>query len=636
MNSERSDQSREPSQFRLLLQRRFAPFFGVQFLGALNDNIFKQALVILLAYQTASFSSLSSDVLQNLAQALFVLPFFLFSATAGQLADKYEKSRLISITVAIELAVMLLGAAGFFMMSIELLLTALFLGGVQSALFGPVKYAILPQQLRSTELVGGNALVETGTSVAILIGMMAGGWLIAQPGWGITGVALCTCSISAAGIALSYAIPKAPAADPTLTINWNPFTETWRNFQFTRQNRTVFLSVLGISWFWFYGAMFVTQFPNLSKNILIANEQVVTLLLVMFSIGIGIGSLLCEKLSGHKVEIGLVPFGSIGMTVFAIDLYFATTIHLRDTPVGLAAFLADPGHWRLLADLTLIGVFGGFYIVPLYALIQARSDPSHRSRIIAGNNILNALFMVAAALLAITLFAAGLTIPQILLVTGLLNAAVALYIFNLVPEFLMRFIVWMLIHSVYRLEKSGLENIPEEGPAVIACNHVSFVDALVIAAACRRPIRFVMDHRIFNMPIVSFVFRTARTIPIAPAREDAQMMERAFEEVAQTLRDGGLVGIFPEGRITDSGEIAAFRPGILRIIETTPVPIVPMALRGLWGSFFSRKDGAAMTKPWRLRPFHRIGLAVGAPVAAAQVTTQELNQRVHALRGDWK
>jgi len=394
--------------------------------------------------------------------------------------------------------------------------------------------------------------------------------------------------------------------------------------------------VLGISWFWFYGAMFATQFPNLTRNVLIANEEVVTLLLVCFSIGIGAGSLLCERLSGNKIEIGLVPFGAIGLTVFAVDLYFATSIPLRDAPVDLATFLADSGHWRMLADLTLIGVFGGFYIVPLYALIQSRSDPAHRSRIIAGNNILNALFMVAAALLAIGLFAAGLTILQVLLVTALLNAAVALYIFRLVPEFLMRFIVWMLIHSVYRLEKTGLQHIPDEGPAVIACNHVSFVDALVIAAACRRPIRFVMDHRIFKLPVISFVFRTARTIAIAPAREDAQMMERAFEEVAQTLRDGGLVGIFPEGRITDNGELNVFRPGIQRIVATTAVPVVPMALRGLWGSFFSRKDGAAMTKPWRLRPFHRIGLAVGEPVAPAVMTPETLQARVLALRGDWK
>ena len=624
----------EPGQFRLLLERRFAPFFGVQFLGAMNDNVFKQALVILLAYQTASFTTMSSDVLQNLVQALFILPFFLFSATAGQLADKYEKSRLISVTVAIELVVMMLGAAGFFMHDLTLLLAALFLGGVQSALFGPVKYAILPQQLRESELIGGNGLVEMGTSVAILLGMMLGGWMVSQAGWGITAVALTTVALSALGLLLSRRIPLAPAADPDLRINWNFVTETWRNFQFMRGNRTVFLSILGISWFWFFGAMFITQFPNLSRNILAGDEHVVTLLLVVFSLGIGVGSLLCERLSGHKIEIGLVPFGSIGMTLFAVDLYFVLEAHIQDAPVALGQFVREFGHWRILADLLLIGMFGSFYIVPLYALVQSRSEASHRSRIIAGNNILNALFIVVAAAIAIALFKAGFTIPQLFLVTAALNAAVAIYIYTLVPEFLMRFIVWLLIHSVYRLEKSGLENIPESGPAVLVCNHVSFVDALIIAAACSRPARFVMDHGIFRIPVLNFVFRTGRAIPIASAREDPALLERAYDEIARALEAGDIVCIFPEGRITDTGEIYPFRSGIKRIVDRTPVPVVPLALRGLWGSFFSRKGGPAMSKPFRRGILSRIELVVGRALSPHRVAPEDLQAKVLELRGD--
>jgi hypothetical protein len=403
-----------------------------------------------------------------------------------------------------------------------------------------------------------------------------------------------------------------------------------------RGNRTVFLSVLGISWFWFFGATFITQFPDLSRRILLGNEHVVTLLLMMFSIGIGAGSLLCERLSGRKVEIGLVPFGSIGLTLFAADLYFALTGHIVHGPVGVGDFLRDSGHWRILADLLLIGMFGGFYIVPLYALIQSRSEPSHRSRIIAGNNILNALFMVGAALLAIVSFRLGLTIPQLFLVTALLNAVVAIYIYTLVPEFLMRFLVWLLIHSVYRLEKSGLEHIPEEGPAVLVCNHVSFVDALIIAAACRRPVRFVMDHRIFRIPVLNFVFRSSRCIPIASAKEDPAMLERAYDVIARGLEAGDLIGIFPEGRITDTGEIYPFRPGIRRILERTPVPVVPLALRGLWGSFFSRKEGPAMRRPGQLALFKKIGLAADRPVAPQFVTPEALQAQVLALRGDWK
>lgn len=622
------------SQFSLLRKRRFAPFFGVQFLGALNDNVFKQALVILLTYSTASYTTMSTDILQNLAQGLFVLPFFLFSATAGQLADKYEKSRLISITVAIEFVCMALGAAGFFLHSLPLLFTALFLGGVQSALFGPVKYAILPQHLKEAELVGGNGMVEMGTSVAILGGMMLGGWLVAQEGWGVTAAAFVTMGISAAGFLLSRLIPLAPAADPSLKINWNPFTETWRNLHFMRGNRTVFLSVLGISWFWFYGSLFITQFPNLSKDILSGQESVVTLLLIVFSIGIGVGSLLCERLSGHKVEIGLVPFGSIGLTLFGIDLYFALAGHIQHEPMALATFLRDAGHWRILADLFLIGLFGGFYIVPLYALIQIRSEPSHRSRIIAGNNILNALFMVAAAGIAIGLFSAGVTIPQLFLVTALMNAAVALFIYRQVPEFLMRFIVWLLIHSVYRLKKEGLENIPEEGAAVIVCNHVSFVDALVIMAACPRPIRFVMDHQIFRIPVLNFVFREGRAIPIASAKEDPALLEKAYDNVAQALENGDLVGIFPEGRITDTGELYPFKKGITRIVERTPVSVVPMALAGLWGSFFSRMGGSAMTRPFRRGLFSKVSLRVAPAVAPAAATPEALQAIVAGLRGE--
>lgn len=609
------------SQFRLLARRRFGPFFGVQFLGAMNDNVFKQALVILLAYQTASFTAMSSDTLQNLAQALFILPFFLFSATAGQLADKYEKSRLITITVAIELGVMLLGAAGLFTKSLPLLLAALFLGGLQSALFGPVKYAILPQQLSESELVGGNALVETGTAIAILAGMILGGWMIAQPGWGVGGVAGVTCALSAAGIVLSRFIPRSPAPDPRLAINPNVAGETWRIMRFAAENRTVWLSILGISWFWFYGAMLVTQFPNLVRNVLHGDEHAVTLLLVVFSVGIGAGSLLCERLSGHKVELGLVPFGSIGLTLFGIDLGVATA----DGPAH--------AQWRVLADLFLIGLFGGLYIVPLYALVQSRSERTHRSRIIAANNILNALFIVAAAGISIALLGAGLTIPQLFLVTALMNAVVALYIYMLVPEFLMRFIVWLLIHSVYRLRKAGVERIPDEGPALVVCNHVSYVDALVVSAGCRRPIRWVMYHPIFRIPVLSFVFRTAKAIPIAPAHEDPEMLQRAYDAIARELADGQLVGIFPEGKLTPDGEMSEFRSGILKILERTPVPVVPMALSGLWRSLFTR-NRARLRHATKLFP--KIRLSVGEPVAPERVKLDGLHAAVLALRGDWR
>jgi 1-acyl-sn-glycerol-3-phosphate acyltransferase len=625
----------ESNQFSLLKQRRFGPFFCVQFLGAFNDNVFKQALVIMLAYQTASFTAMSSDALQNLAQALFILPFLLFSATAGQIADKYEKSTLISITVALELAIMAIGAAGLILKHLPLLLSALFLGGVQSTLFGPVKYAILPQHLRETELVGGNALVEGGTSVAVLLGMIYGGSLIAFGAWGLVGVAVSTCAVSTIALVVSRFIPRAPAADPDLRINWNPVTETWRNLKHLTERRVVFLSILGISWFWFYGAILVTQFPNLARNVVGGDEHVVTLLLVVFSLGVAGGSLLCERLAGHKVELGLVPFGSIGLTVFGVDLWWAlSSVGAASQPWTAMAFLREAAHWRMLADIALIGIFSGFYIVPLYALVQSRSDPRTRSRTIAGNNIINALFMVAAAALAIALFGLGFTIPQLVLTTALLNAAVAIYIYTLVPEFLMRFMAWMLIHSVYRLEKRGLENIPDEGAALVVCNHVSYVDALVISAACRRPIRWVMDHNIFRVPLLSFFFRTARAIPIAPARENRETLERAYDEIARALENGEVVGIFPEGRLTSDGEIGEFRGGVSRILDRTKVPVIPMALSGLWQSLFARNKEKLRHAPTRLFP--RVRVVVGDAIAPESVSPLGLRTVVSELRGDWR
>jgi len=626
----------EKSQFALLGERRFLPFFLTQFFGAGNDNVFKFAFTVLATYSAAEWGGLDPKSAGAVIGGIFILPFVLFSATSGQLADKYDKAALMRFIKNLEIAIMLAIAAGFVWQIVALLFAGVFLMGLHSTLFGPVKYAYLPQHLHETELTGGNGLVEMGTFVAILLGTILGGVLVGVPGTGPELVAAASIVLAIAGRVAAGFVPASPAAEPALKVNWNPFTETWKNLGHARANRTVFLSLLGISWLWFFGSIFLTTFTGFAKETLGGDQNVVTLLLAVFSFGIGVGSLLCERLSGRKVEIGLVPFGSIGMTVFAVDLWLSSSALAPAGLSGLAEFLVDHKHWRVMVDLFLLAMFSGFYSVPLYALIQSRCEPTHRARIIAANNILNALFMVVASVMAAGLLQAGLSLPQLYLVVGLMNAAVAAYIYTLVPEFLMRFIAWLLIHSVYRLDKDGLEAIPEDGPALIVCNHVSFVDPVVILAGCRRPIRFVMDHRIFKLPVLSFVFRTSGAIPIAPAKEDAAMMERAFEEVAKALRAGDLVAIFPEGRITDTGELYPFRPGIARILEATPVPVVPMALRGLWGSFFSRKDGPAMSKPWRFVPFRKIGLVAGAPVPAAAAAPEFLQAQVLALRSDWR
>ncbi len=374
--------------------------------------------------------------------------------------------------------------------------------------------------------------------------------------------------------------------------------------------------------------------PNWTKLNLGGNEQVVTLLLTVFSLGVGLGSLLCERLSGDRVEIGLVPLGSIGLSLFGADLYFAAPGEATTIGLGAAAWLVQAGSVRVLVDLMLIGVAGGLFIVPLYALIQTRSAASHRSRIIAGNNILNAAFMVASAVLAIALLKLGLNIPQLFLAAAILNAGVAVFIYGLVPEFLMRFIAWMMIRVLYRIRVSGLENIPEEGPAIVICNHVSFVDALIVGGSVRRPLRFVMDHRIFKIPGMNFLFRTARAIPIAPAKEDPEMLERAYAEIDQALKAGEIIGLFPEGRLTPDGSIQPFKSGIERILAANPVPVIPLAVRGLWGSMWSRIDSQLRRARLPRRFRAEIELLAAAPIAPEQATAAALEDKVRAMRGD--
>ena len=486
------------SQFRLLGQRRFAPFFATQFLGALNDNIFRNGLVILITFQGVLVAGMDHSELANVAAGLFILPFFLFSASAGQLADKYEKSMLIRRIKILEISLMVLAAYALVSESYYLILLVLFLMGCQSTLFGPVKYAYLPQQLADSELVGGNALVESGTYVAIILGLIVGGIAVAD---GIADVFDISrqmilggtlVAVAVIGYLTSRRIPITPAVDPELPFNWNAWRETWRIVSFAREERSVFLSILGISWFWFFGSAMTIQIPGYTLEILNGNEAITTSLLAAFAVGVGIGSLLCERMSGPRIELGLVPFGSIGLSVFAVDLYFAQPESHSIAVSSISEFLARDGSVRVLLDLALLGAFGGFYSVPLYALIQKRSERRHLSRIIAANNIINSILMVGAAILSIAVLSAGFSIPELFLVIAGLNVLVAIYIYSLLPEFLMRFLAWLIINVVYRIRVSGLDNIPQKGPVVVVCNHVSYMDPVILGGSVRRPMRFVM------------------------------------------------------------------------------------------------------------------------------------------------
>ena len=624
-------EAKPDSQPRLLVERRFLPFFITQFLGAFNDNVFKNALIILIAFQGAQFSSVDTNTLTNLSAGLFILPFFLFSATAGQLIDRTEKSLSMRRIKLLEICIMLCAAWAFFAGELYLLIALLFLMGAQSSLFGPAKYSYIPQHLADNELIAGNALVQMGTFVAILIGTMAGGLLIAHE-QGRQLVAVVLVVIAGAGYLASRFIPVTPSPCPELKINWNIFTETGRNIAFIHKNRTVFLSVLGISWFWFLGATYLVQLPNYTRLTLGGNEQVVTLLLTLFTLGIGSGSLLCNWLSGQKVEIGLVPFGSIGLTVFGIDLFLARPASIGTELLGLAAFLQQQGSIRVIVDVVMLGLFGGFYIVPLFALVQQRSDPEHLSRVIAGNNILNALLMVISAIMAIVLLGAGVSIAQLFLVVAILNALVAIYIYTLVPEFLMRFLIWILIHLIYRVRVQGLENIPGEGPVIVVSNHVSFVDPLLLGGMIRRPVRFVMYWKISEIPVLKFIFKTGKAIPIAGRAENPQVLEQAYQRMCEVLDEGDVLGIFPEGGITRDGEIQPFKPGIAKLLAEKPIDVVPVAVCNLWGSMFSRKDPLAKRRPRKL--WSVIEMRVGKPIPAAEATSERLQREVEALRGE--
>ena len=621
---------------RLLVDRRFWPLFWVQFLGAFNDNVFKNALVILIAYKAWSLGGVESQQLVALSTALFIAPFFLFSATAGQLADKYSKTKLIIPIKAAEVIIMGGAALGFWLESLPLLLATLFLMGLQSAFFGPIKYGILPQLLKDGELVGGNALIELGTFLSILTGTILAGILISMDN-GTDVVSIGVVLLALLGLGVSLFTKATPAEDPGLKVRWNPVTPTWETYCFTRKNRPVFLSILGVSWFWFFAVSLMTLFPGYCKDVLHGDEQVITFLLTLFSIGIGAGSMLCDRFSKGILELGLVPLGSIGMTVFALDLFLVGEPYFHSAPpaelIGVSEFIAAPYSWRIIMDLVLLSVFGGFYIVPLQTLVQERSEPSHRSRIIAGNNILSSLFMVLSSVSLIGLNLLGFTIPAIFLTLGLVNAAVAVYIYTLIPEFLYRFLCWVVSNLLYRVKVAGADRIPREGGALMVANHVTYVDWLIIAGACRRPVRLVMHYSFMRYPLLRELCKRNGVIPIASAKESPEVLAAAMERIAEELQAGNVVCIFPEGRLTKDGEMQDFKPGVERILERTPVPVIPVALGGLWGSVFSHQPGRCAARALqRLRS--NVHVKVGEPHPPQSATAAGLQSQVQGLLGE--
>jgi MFS family permease len=435
-------------QFKFFFQRRFLPFFITQFLGAFNDNLFKNSLLVIVVSSAVVGSDSSTNFTTNLAAGLFILPYFLFSTTAGLLADKYDKALLVQRIKIAEIIIMLAGCYALWSLNITLMLGILFCLGTQSSFFGPIKYSIIPQHLDSSELLGANAQVGMGTFVSILLGTLIGGWIVTTeqgPLW----VGVLTVAVAIVGWLSSREIPPAPSADTDITISLNPIAEARQNFRLAKKDPTVFYCILANSWFWLYGGSFLTQVPNFAVTILNGHPTLITILLAAFIIGVAIGSLLCTKLSGGEVEPGIIPLGAIGLTVFAMDLFFSSNaFQLANAGVSSVLplqFFGLTGSLRVTFDLMFIGLFGGLYIVPLFSMIQQRSASGVRARVLSVNNICNAFYMVIGSIIGIIcLSGLGWSIPEFFFGIAVMNILFTGFIFYQVPEFLQRFKIWAL------------------------------------------------------------------------------------------------------------------------------------------------------------------------------------------------
>ncbi|USD64454.1 MFS transporter [Vibrio sp. SCSIO 43136] len=622
----------QPSTGALLKKKRFLPYFITQFFGAFNDNIFKNVLLLLVAFASVDALPVSSNLFINLAAGLFILPFFLFSATAGVLADKYEKSWFIRRVKLAEIVIMTLGAIGFITQSYFILLLLLFLMGTQSAFFGPVKYALLPQHLKREELVGGNALVETGTFVAILLGTLGAG-VIASTENAPTVAAVCVVVFAVCGYLACRFIPKADAVAPETKFAWRPYSQTKDTLKIAKQDKKVHHAILSISWFWFLGACYLTQFPNFTKLHLLGNESAVSFLLALFSIGIAVGSMACDRISKHQLNMGIVPFGSLGISLFGLLLAVSVPEGLTPSE-SFIDFVTTPALWPVFISLLMLGISGGLFIVPLYTLMQTQAKPEQRARIIAANNIYNAIFMVGSAVLGIVcLSVLELSITQLFILLAVLNIYAVVESYLQSPMYMGAKFLKHFTRTLYRINLKNFHHIPKEGGALLICNHVSFMDAPLLIGALPRHVRFVMEEEYATWPPIKRMIENAGVIPIDA--KNTRSVRRAFIAVEKALAAGDVVCIFPEGRLTSDGEMNDFMRGIELILRRSPVPVVPLALKGMWGSYFSRYKGSACKGlPDRFRA--KVEIEAGEPVCGHSANNQIMQEKVAALRGDFR
>lgn len=606
--------------------KRFSPLFWTMFLGALNDNFFKNALVIIIAYKSITLMGLSSQALVAMAGGIFILPFFLFSATAGQLSDKLSKTQLVKYTKFTELLIMIVASVGFFTDNFYILLSTLFLMGTQSSFFGPLKYGIIPQLLKREELVSGNAVIGGGTFLAILVGTIIGGLSVTTESSTLF-ISAGIISVSLLGIISSLFLRHVDPVDSGVKPDFTFFRPTIDIIKITMKDKKIFHTCMGISWFWFFGAAILSLLPNLCKDIFHSSESVGTVFLASFTIGMGAGSFFAERLSQNRPEMGMVPLAALGMSIFLGDLSYSALHFTFDSSVPLYTikeFFEQQYSIRSLLDLFLVSVFGGMFIIPQFTFLQDYAPRNILSRIIAGNNIWNAIFMVSAAVCIMVLSGFGISIPWIILILAGMNIIYFIYIYFQNSSVTLRFIFWMMSKFFYRVEIEGRENIPDEGPVVIASNHVSFVDWIMIMAACPRPVRFVIDHAYYYKTGVTFWLKQAHLIPIATKRDNPEILESAFAHIEAGLKNGDVIGIFPEGWITRDGKLRRFQPGIKKVVSMHPTVVVPMVIDGLWGSFFSF-EGSGVLRGFKLNK-RSVKLKILKPVDSDNFDFKELEE----------
>jgi hypothetical protein len=572
-------------QAKLLTERRFSAFFATQFFGHFNDNLFKTALMVSVAYRSARLGGLSSTAVVALCAGLFVLPFFLFSAWAGQIATKFSKTVYIRWIKAAEILIMAGAGWGLWLDSLPILLGVLFLNGCQSAFFGPAKWSIVPDLVSRRELTGGNALIETGMFAALVLGTIAGGLLAANYMQAVGAFAMI---VAVLGLIASFGIPHTQPADSGLRLTLNPVRPAVETYRAVKTNKSVFVSVLAIGWFWFIGGTGVTLLPSFGKQVLVADETVITLFLAIFCGGVGFGSLLCERLGGKRVEIGLVPIASIGISVTALDIYFASHSFRAagSELMSLSVFLEQPGSGRLMIDFLLLSVFGGVYSVPLYSVVQERSDRAILSLVIAGTNVIVGFFSVLSSVVLMVLPGLGVSIPQTFLILAVGNAFFVICIYLAMPEFLLRFLAWFVAKIMHRTRVTGDENLPEEGAALLVANQESLVDWLIVSNACNRQVRFVMRDALARRPVVRFLSRDAELISITRENET----QVTSHQIAADLEAGNVVCVFAEGQPVREGENVEFEPGLMTTLARAAGPVVPVHIdrtsRGLWSKAF--------------------------------------------------